>query len=65
MGVHTIVTVMMMMRHRLPMWFEWISINLPSMRYENRSFAFEISVLGKLAAEVAPVRTEGLFVCGD
>ena len=48
---------------KLPMWFERISIKEPSMRYENKSFAFEISVLGKLAAEVAPVRTEGLFVC--
>jgi hypothetical protein len=64
MGVHTTVTVMMM-RHRLPMWFERISINEPSMRYENKSFAFEISVLGKLAAEVAPVHTKGMFVCGD
>jgi hypothetical protein len=44
------------------MWFKRISINEPSMRCEIKSFAFEISVLGKLAAEVAPGRTEGLFV---
>jgi hypothetical protein len=35
------------------------------MRYENKSLAFEISVLGKLAAEVPPRRTEGLFVVTD
>jgi hypothetical protein len=61
MGVHTTL----MMRHRLPMWFKRISINEPSMRYEIKSFAFEISVLGTLAAEVALGRTKGMFVCGD